>query len=116
MTWIADNWSLVVVLIIIVGGVAVAVKKFFDKTYDEQVASMKKWLLWAVIQAERLYGEKTGPMKLRDVYQEFCGAFPWIARFLTFDKFSGYVDEALVNMKALLESNVKVREYVGELS
>jgi len=44
-------------------------------------------------------------MKLSAVYDEFCSALPWIAKLLTFETFSEYVDEALDEAKHILSGN-----------
>lgn len=67
--------------------------------------ALKEWLKWAVFKAEQEYGGKTGQLKLREVYNLAIQQFPWLLRFVTFDEFSLYVDEALEWLKTQLESN-----------
>ena len=65
-------------------------------------------MLLAVITAEQKFGSETGVIKLRFVYDLFVSKFPWIAKILSFDKFSELVDEALDKMRLLLEENPKI--------
>ncbi len=67
--------------------------------------ALKEWLKWAVTVAEKEYGGKTGQLKLRYVWEMALEQFPWLVRFVSFDDFSFYVDEALEWLKTQLESN-----------
>lgn len=78
---------------------------FFEKPSEEQLACLKNWLLGAVIEAEKEFGSDTGALKLRSVYDKFVARFPWLAKLITFEQFSDYVDEALVEMEELLLEN-----------
>ena len=79
---------------------------------SEQVKQIKGWLLGAVTLAEAEFGSGTGKIKLSVVYDSFIEKFPWIAKVLTFEKFSEYVDEALVEMRKLLSTNEAVAAIV----
>lgn len=85
--------------------VVVAVIKFIKTPRKEQIVKVKEWLLLAVMEAEKKFGEDTGVLKLRFVYDLFVTKFPWIAKVLTFDRFSALVDEALEEMRNLLEKS-----------
>lgn len=109
MKVIVDNWGVILILILaIVGVVELIIVK------DKQKA--KEWLLLAVLEAEKLYGSKTGAVKLRYVYDMFLATFPILSRVVSFEEFSKLVDDALEEMKHLINTNVKVFEYVGGMS
>ena len=112
MKWIIDNWSLLVVLACIVVLAIMYVKKFINMPTNEQMAKVKEWLLYAVIQAEKQLGAKTGQIKLRYVYDMFLTKFPALVNVITFEQFSKLVDEALEQMKHLIETNQNARFYV----
>ena len=114
MDYIINNWYLIVATIAVLIVAIVALMNFFQKPTEEQLTAVKEWLLWAVTEAERVLGSGTGKLKLRYVYDMFLEKFPYIAKFLTFDTFSQYVDEALEKMKELLNTNERIKEYVGE--
>ena len=78
-----------------------------------QRKNIKEWLLYAVIKAEEELGSKTGKIKLRQVYNEFIITFPVISKFIKFEWFSSLVDMALVEMKKLLNTNLKCNIYVN---
>ena len=71
-----------------------------------------EWLKFAVTEAEKLLGEKTGQLKLRQVYDWFVEKFPVVAAFLPFRVFSAWVDVALETMRKWLEDNKSVANYV----
>lgn len=53
-----------------------------------------------------------GRLKLRQVYDLFVTRFPWLAKMISFDMFSGLVDEALEEMRSMLDSNQAVKAFV----
>lgn len=113
MEWIINNWFLVVcALAIIVVAVAVIIK-FFNMPTNEQVKAVKEWLVFAVMLAEKELKEKTGQEKLRMVYDMFLSKFTWLAKVVSFEIFSLWVDEALERFKRMLESNKNLQGYVG---
>lgn len=77
-----------------------------------QRKNIKEWLLYAVISAEKNLGSKMGQVKLRQVYDEFITTFPVVSRLVTFNIFSKMVDISLEEMKKILNSNKKVKEYI----
>ena len=77
-----------------------------------QRKNIKEWLLYAVVEAEKQLGSKTGKIKLRQVYNEFIKAFPVISKLIKFEYFSKLVDLALIEMKKLLNTNINCKDYV----
>lgn len=73
---------------------------------------MREWLLYAVTEAERELGGGTGKLKLRQVYDLFVTRFPWLAKIVSFETFSGLVDDALDEMREMLKNNNAVKELV----
>lgn len=112
MKWIIDNWSLLVVVLAIVIVGIVYIKKFIQMPTEKQIETLKEWLLFAVIQAEKEFGTKTGQVKLRYVYDMFLTKFPALVAVITFEQFSQLVDEALDKMKHLIETNTNLRYYI----
>ena len=98
----------------IIGGVVgvLAANGLMKLPKSEQLNTLQKWLLYACTEAEKLYGEKMGVMKLEYVYEKFTKIFPKLAKKIPFDKFSEYVDTALEKMRELIKSNPKFKEYV----
>ena len=69
-------------------------------------------MLYAVTVAEKELGGGTGALKLRYVYDWFARTFPWLAKMISFEYFSEMVDDALEQMKKMLESNKAAKEFV----
>lgn len=112
MEFITNNWFMIVVTIcvVIVGGIYIV--KFANQPSSEQIKKVKEWLLYAVTLAEKELGGGTGALKLRQVYDQFVVKFPWLAKIISFDKFSKLVDESLDEMNHLLTTNNKIQEFV----
>ena len=86
---------------------------FIKRPTDEQINSVKEWLIYAVTEAERELGSGTGQLKLRYVYNMFVERFPALSAAISFTMLSGLVDEALDHMKWMLETNKAVQNYVS---
>ena len=63
--------------------------------------------------AEKDLGSGTGALKLRRVYDNFAINFPTLVEFISFEKFSNYVDEALISMRKMLENNKDISVYIN---
>ena len=114
MEFIVNNWFLIVALVAVIAVVIFLVAKFIGLPTATQIAKVKEWLVYACMEAEKALGEKTGKLKLRMVYDMFLTKFPWLAKVITFEQFSKYVDEALERFKKMLESNVAVKAIVED--
>lgn len=112
MEFIINNWYIIIATLIAVCFAVAAVVRFFRQPSEQQIVKVKEWLLWAVISAEREFGGGTGTVKLRSVYDLFVARWPWLAKLISFETFSGWVDEALDNMRKLLEKDLNVAAYV----
>ena len=98
------------ILALIIGGtIAVIAVAYLMINQKKKVI---EWLKFAVTEAEKLLGEKTGQLKLRQVYDWFVQKFPFVAAVVPFKIFSGWVDVALETMRKWLEDNQNVANYV----
>ena len=107
-----NYWYVIVGIIAVLIVAGFAVYKFAGLPTKSQVAKIKEWLLFAVTKAEQELGEKTGQLKLRTVYDLFVSKFPTTAKLVSFETFSRWVDEALVEMKKMLENNKQIENIV----
>lgn len=114
MNFIIENWAIIFALVCVPIVVAVWAIKFSDKPTDKQIELVKNWLLYAVLEAERIYQSGTGKLKLHYVYDQFVQKFPKLTSVITFDMFSFLVDEVLVEMREILETNKDIEAYVSE--
>lgn len=115
MNVIVENWMLIVALACVLCMVLATVITFAKKPNSEKIKDVKEWLKWAVVEAEKALGSQTGQLKLRFAYDLFVQRFPEVAKFISFETFSGWVDEALEWMKNQLESNDAVKCYISTL-
>lgn len=108
-----NNWAAVLLLAWILIAVLVTLVWFMRLPREDQIAKVREWLLWAVTDAEREFGSGTGQIKLRSVYDMFVVRFPTVSKLISFEFFSNMVDEALVEMRKLIETNKAVQAYVS---
>ena len=106
------NLVFIIGLIAAVGYLAWKVYNFIKMPKVDQFKAVREWLLWAVAEAEKLYGSGTGALKLRYVYDLFLSRFKELEYFISFDEFSKMVDDSLVGFRDLLGKNEKINNYV----
>lgn len=114
MNWLMNNWYFVVAIVAVFVMVGVAAFEFVGLPTNAQIMKVKEWLLYAVTMAEAEFGNGTGIIKLRYTYDLFVGKFPWLAKVVSFEMFSGLVDEALVEMKQMLQTNEAAKALVNK--
>lgn len=112
MEFIINYWYIIVGIIAVLIVAGFAIYKFAGLPTSGQIKKIKEWLLYAVTMAEKELGSGTGQIKLRSVYDLFVTRFPTIAKLISFETFSGWVDEALDSMEGLLETNEKVKALI----
>lgn len=95
--------EIIIVLLIIVG-IYIKIKNLISNNLVE-------WLVDKVAEAEMYFGSQTGQIKLRSVYDIFVTKRPILAIFISFDKFSDYVDISLNKFKEMLSENGKIKEW-----
>jgi hypothetical protein len=99
-----ENYIYCVIIGIIVGaGAGIGLYNFIKFPKNKKIAKIKQWLLYAVAKAEDTFGSKTGEVKLSFVYDLFLQRFPTLAKFISFENFKIYVDEALAEVESLLK-------------
>ncbi len=113
MKFITENWFVIVALAALGGAIGYAIYSFVKMPSKKQLEKVREWLLYAVTKAEKELGAGTGKIKLRYVYDMFVARFEWLAKVISFDMFSMMVDEALEQMKSMLEENEAVQKLVA---
>lgn len=112
MMWLVENWFLLVIgIALVVIGISFAYE-FYKLPTEKQVETIKEWLLYACIQAEKELGSGTGQLKLRYVWDLFIARFPYLTKVVSFEMFSHWVDAALEEMRRLLTENKAIQEVV----
>ena len=113
MQFVIEYWYIIVAFAVVVAGAGIAVVWFLGLPRGAQLKKVREWLLLAVTQAEKELGSKTGKLKLRTVYDAFLTKFPWLAPVVSFERFSKLVDDALDEMRDMLEKNEAVKALVN---
>lgn len=114
MTWFLNNWSFLVVIACAACVGVFYCNKFVKLPSEKQIAMVKSWLLYAVIEAESIYQSGTGTLKLHYVYDLFIAKFPAVASVVAFETFAKWVDEVLIEMRHILETNKDIEAYVTD--
>ena len=78
------------------------------------VNGFKNWLVWAVSEAEAMFGSNTGKLKLRYAYELAIERFPILAKFIPFSLFGKMVDGALAIMRDMIENNKNIADAIGD--
>lgn len=112
MNFIINNWYIILAALAILAAAGIAVYRYFKLPSEAQLTKVREWLLWAVTEAEKELGGGTGRLKLRQVYDLFVTRFTWLARIVPFDLFSDLVDDALEEMREMLNTNKAVEALV----
>lgn len=113
MKFIVENWFVIVAIAAVGGSIGYAIYSFVKMPSDKQLSKVREWLLYAVTKAEKELGAGTGKLKPRYVYDMFVARFEWLAKVITFDMFSMMVDEALEQMRTMLDSNEAVQKLIA---
>lgn len=104
-----------ILFLIVVGAFAIwAAYEFFTMSREKQIKMVKEWLLFAVIEAEKQLGSKTGQVKLRLVYDMFLTKFKYLSMIISFEQFSDLVDETLFSMRNMIKSNEALSNYINK--
>ena len=112
MEFLLEFWPIMISVISAIVIITVETIRFFGSGTDKQLDKVREWLVYATAIAEKELGSGTGKLKLRYVYDMFVTKFPWIAKFISFARFSVIVDEALDHMESILATNDAVNNYV----
>ena len=113
METLIENWPVLAAGLAVLVAAGLGIYRFVGLPTREQLDKVRKWLLWAVTEAEKELGSGTGALKLRQVYDLFVTRFPCLARVISFALFSRMVDEALEEMRDMLASNEAVSAFVN---
>lgn len=102
------KWAPYIVALLIAGAYLI----FIAYTKPKKI---KEWLIDACGQAEEYFGSGTGQLKLRKVYAMFVEQYPIFSNFISFEKFSQWVEESLAILKRWIDLNPKAAQFFGEI-
>lgn len=107
-----NDWYMIIALSSVLLVIIAAVVNWLKLPTFQKIEDVKQWLRYAVTEAEKKLKTGTGQLKLRMVYDMFLDKYPELKAYITFERFSGWVDEALEWLNIQLESNKNLKEYV----
>lgn len=116
MSYLVENWYVFVALIVIFLVIVYGAYEIIATPSGKQLEKIREWLIYACLKAEQELQSGTGQLKLRMVYDSFLIRFRWLSVIISFEVFSGLVDEALEKMNKMLKENKDVRRLVEEAS
>ena len=114
MEVLIEYWDLILLVVGLIGFVGLWIHYSLTtptKTRQEQIS---KWLLFAVTEIEKAYGSKTGRIKFGKVLDMFTERYPLVSKFISPVLFELLVEQALIEMRHLLETNQNVKELVDK--
>lgn len=94
-------WAVVIIIVVFIAIIVLALR----------FASFRNWLVYAVSEAEKYLGAKTGRLKIRYAYDLALKKFPTFAKIIPWGLFSWLVDKALVIMRDML-NNKEIAGYI----
>lgn len=97
-------WPLIVIAILLIIVIGYSLKK----------KSFREWLLFAVMEAEKALGSKTGQIKLRYVYDLAMSRYPIFSKLIPFTTFEKLVNEVLDTFKDILANNEQLQSYIDK--
>ena len=113
MDFFINYWHIIMAVAALPAVAVLFVCRCFGLPRDAELNKVREWLLWAVTEAEKNLGGGTGKLKLRQVYDLFVTRFPWLAKTVSFELFSSLVDDALDEMRDMLDKNEAVKAFVN---
>lgn len=75
-------------------------------------SSFKNWLVYAVSEAEKYLGAKTGKLKIRYAYDLALKKFPALSKIIPWSLFSWLIDKALIIMRDMISSNSNIADFI----
>jgi hypothetical protein len=105
---VIENWYIIFALLAMICFLIDKIATFVNLPNSKQITNVAEWLKYAVTEAEAELGSGTGALKLRSVYDAAIVKFPWVAKYITFETFSVWVDDALTWMNEEIKSNDKI--------
>lgn len=105
----AENWYIVFTFICALILCIMKIVEFIGYPTEKKKEEIKTRLLEYVTKAEIALGSGTGKLKLAQVYDYFCEAFPYTKKWFTVEEFGELVDDVLPTMREVL-NNTSVNE------
>lgn len=111
MDYIAIGIGAVIAAIMIIAFVVTFAKASPEKRY----ATINQILYALAVEAERLYGSKTGEVKKKQVVAWFYERYKWLSFFVTEEELNEWIDSVVDSLNDWLQSNpVGAKNLIGK--
>ena len=108
VNFIVQNWDFILLIVAAIAGVVFAI-------FKGNKSVVMKMLFSLVTEAEKEYGGGTGVLKLAEVMNQIYPKLPPIVKtFVTAERLTKWVEEALAAAKAKWESNIAIAAYIEQ--
>ena len=94
-----------VIIIALAALIGVAVYKFAKATPEKRRQLIGQLLYTLAVEAERLYGGKTGQIKKMQVIAWFYARYKWLSLFLSEEILSKWIDDTVTKMNNWMKLN-----------
>ena len=112
------NWGTLIPWIILgiiaIAAIVIVAIRFIKATPAQRKEMINKILFALAIEAERLYGSKTGQAKKAQVIAWFYERYSWLSKFVTEEQLGEWVDAVVETMTDWLASNPVAAENILE--
>ena len=115
ITTIIEHLPIIIAALAVVAAIIGFVVWFVKASPEKRRGVINQVLYSLAIEAERLYGGKTGQIKKKQVIAWFFERYKWLAVFVTEEQIGTWIDEAVDDMNEWLQSNpVGAANIIGE--
>ena len=102
---IAEMIPWIIITLALAVAIIAVVISLIKASPEKRVEMINKILFALAIEAERLYGSKTGQAKKAQVIAWFYERYSWLSTFVTEEQLGEWIDAVVEYMKSWLESN-----------
>lgn len=102
MMVLLENIDLLIVIILLILSVFISIRNFLVIPSQKRQEKILLWMIHNVEMAEKIYGSKTGKLKLAYVYQQFLERFGILGLFMSQEVFETLVNRAIAIMEEAL--------------
>ena len=95
----------VILALILIAALTVFVVTLIKASPTKRKEILNSVLMSLAVEAERLYGAKTGQLKKQQVIAWLYARYKWLAWFVSEEKLSELIDEVVARMNEWMKSN-----------
>ena len=121
LNFLCENWMLILAVFMAIGGILIKTRKWLSMSNDAKrkaaIEAVRRSMLALVTAAEQAYGSGTGLIKRSQVLEKIFTQYPVLADAVNITEttvmLDEMIDEALVDLRELFESNEKFYDIIN---